>query len=475
MLTRLEIDGFKNLLGVKVDLGPFTCIAGPNGAGKSNLFDAVQLLSLLAGGAPIMEAAQRVRAVEGHGGDPKELFWTDGRSRSARMRLACEMIVPRRVVDDFGRVTQPSITFLRYELELGYEPPSGLANLGRLILLQEDLRHINLGDAPDRLRFPHVAKRFRSRVVAGRRSGTAFISTRETGDGEVVIQVHADGGSRGQPRPSPAKSAPRTIVGTTTTSSDPTILAARREMQSWRLLALEPSAMRSPDPYSAPPHVASNGAHLAAALYRLAMQAEAGADPEPERVYARVAGQLARLVGVRSLAVDRDDRRQLLTIEVEEMSGARVPTRGLSDGTLRFLALSLIHEDPSVTGLLCMEEPENGIHPARMGEMADLVRGLAVDAMEEPGPDNPMRQVIVNTHSPLFIQLQLRRSDPGSLLFAESAVVRGPGGDPVRTLRLRPLRGTWRTNGDERGIGEATMLDYLTLPPETQIPLEELA
>jgi hypothetical protein len=28
MLTRLEVDGFKNLLDLRVDLGPFTCIAG---------------------------------------------------------------------------------------------------------------------------------------------------------------------------------------------------------------------------------------------------------------------------------------------------------------------------------------------------------------------------------------------------------------------------------------------------------------
>jgi hypothetical protein len=27
MLTRLEVDGFKNLLGLTVELGPFTCIA----------------------------------------------------------------------------------------------------------------------------------------------------------------------------------------------------------------------------------------------------------------------------------------------------------------------------------------------------------------------------------------------------------------------------------------------------------------
>jgi AAA15 family ATPase/GTPase len=60
MLTRLEVDGFKNLLGLRIDLGPFTCIAGVNGVGKSNVFDAIQFLSLLAS-RPLLDAAQDVR------------------------------------------------------------------------------------------------------------------------------------------------------------------------------------------------------------------------------------------------------------------------------------------------------------------------------------------------------------------------------------------------------------------------------
>ena len=36
MLTRLEVNGFKNLVDFALDFGPFTCIFGPNGAGKSN-------------------------------------------------------------------------------------------------------------------------------------------------------------------------------------------------------------------------------------------------------------------------------------------------------------------------------------------------------------------------------------------------------------------------------------------------------
>lgn len=45
MLTRLEVSGFKNLRDVRLDLGPFTCIAGENGVGKSNVLDAIEFLS----------------------------------------------------------------------------------------------------------------------------------------------------------------------------------------------------------------------------------------------------------------------------------------------------------------------------------------------------------------------------------------------------------------------------------------------
>ena len=60
MLTRLKVDGFKNLVGADIRFGPFTCIAGANGVGKSNLFDAIRFLSLTANYS-LLEAALRVR------------------------------------------------------------------------------------------------------------------------------------------------------------------------------------------------------------------------------------------------------------------------------------------------------------------------------------------------------------------------------------------------------------------------------
>ena len=474
MLTRLEINGFKNLLDLKVDFGPFTCIAGPNGSGKSNVFDAIQFLSALAD-HEIMKAARMVRSVEGRGEDPRHLFWTDGTQHEDVMKLAAEMIVPKTVRDDFGREANATTTFLRYELELGYErPSSSMGSAPRLKLLSERLNYVKRGEAHDHLRWEHNKKLFRDQVVVGTRRGTSFISTDES-DGERTIRVHQDGGSRGNPKPWPADTAPRTIVCTTTTASDPTILAARREMQSWRLLMLEPSAMRSPDPFLARPLIEPSGAHLAAALYRRAMAARHGEEAEPERVYSEIARRLSQLVDVAAIRVDRDDRRELLTLEMQQPKGRFLPARSLSDGTLRFLALCIINNDPEVLGLICMEEPENGIHPERIEAMVQLVRGLAVDADRAPGESNPFRQVIVNTHSPLFVQLQKAED----LLFAKSVTVRGVTGTPRRTMSLLPVRDshreTWRVTDNKPTVGRAEILAYLTKPRGVQLTLDDYA
>jgi predicted ATPase len=466
MLTRLEVDGFKNLLNLQVDLGPFTCIAGVNGAGKSNLFDAIQFLSLLAS-KPFLDAAQEVRGVA-YGarlGDPRDLFWDGYAAGEHRMKFAAEMIIPQEVEDDFGRQARPSTTYLRYELELGYIPPAGAEKIGRIGLLAESLRHIRLGEAASRLRFPHSTAKFRKAVLTGHRSGIAFISTSLDGP-QAIVSIHQDGGSRGQPKPAAADRAPATVVSTVTSSDDPTILAARREMQSWRRLALEPSALRASDRYVDPRVMDATGLHLPATLRRIGYE-----DGDPERVYARVAGRLTDLSGlsVRRLRVDEDDVRELLTVELTESGGMTLSARSLSEGTLRFLALCVLLEDPSVQGLLCMEEPENGIHPANSEAMVDLLRDLAVDARDAPGPDNPFRQVIINTHSPYVVQLV----DPQDLLFADTALLRAPNESLASGLLLRPLAGTWRAaaHPEVPPVTRPDILPYLTTPPGAQLSL----
>lgn len=469
MLTRLEAHNFKNLIDFAVDFGPVTCLAGPNAVGKSNVFDAIHFLSFLAD-RTLMDAALSVRGSDKDTTDLRDLFWTDGRERAGSFSLAAEMLVDEHVIDEFGRPAKASSTFLRYEIEIGYEAPSPNGSLGRLVLLKETLTYLTEGDSSKRLRFPHSASEFRQHAVVNRRrTAGGFISTETAEDGQREIHIHQDGGSRGKPQKAPAATAPRTIVATSNTSATPTILAARREMQKWRILALEPSSMRRADPFHADPHVSSSGDHLAATLYRLGLTAEANGG-SAQQVNSRIVARLSEFVPIKAMCVVRDDVRQLVTLEVTERSGAVLPARSLSDGTLRFLTLTILREDPGADGLVCMEEPENGIHPAKMKSMVDLLYGIAIDASKRPSRENPMRQVILATHSPILVQL-MPKSD---LLFASSAAIRHEGSQPVSTLRLRPLVDTWRCTDADPGVGLATILTYLTSPPGAQLRIEDL-
>lgn len=457
MLTRLEVNGFKNLFDVTIEFGPYTCIAGPNALGKSNLFDVIEFLSL-AMDYPFMEAAQQIRAAGTRMGDPRTLFWVDDTDDAPpRMTLAAEMLVPEVVYDDFGQEARATSTYLRYEVELEYVPPAigGPVQIGGIRLLREDLNYITQSKAAAKLRWKNSPSKFRQAVVKNDRKGTGYISTGSDG----AFQVHQDGGSRGQPRRSAV--APRTVLSTINTSDDPTALAARREMQQWRNLALEPSAMRAPDSVAGTSAIGSNGAHLAAAMFRLARQ---GQDPD---VYAEVAATASALTDVRGISVDFDAKRDLLTLEARIGSGPFLPSRVLSDGTMRFLALSVIQADESFGGLICMEEPENGIHPARIEAMVTLLQNLAVDPQEPPGPDNPLRQVIVNTHSPRFVVFQ--RDDDMLVALPRSIVI---GGKTIQTITFAPMWESWRAGSGEDAVSKGLIGDYLTTPPDAPMVLD---
>ena len=242
MLTRLEVSGFKNLVDVDLHFGPFTCMVGPNGAGKSNLFDAIRFLHALASHT-LMEAAASVRDQDSRTADVRNLFHhADGRY-AERMSFAAEMVVPAKAVDDLGQEADASITFLRYVLELAYRDPGDNRTPGSLEIMKEELAHIPQRAAAKHLLFPHRARVWRRSVVRGQRRAPYFISTEEDG-GQRVVKLHQDGGSSGRPLRRSAANLPRTVLSVANAAESPTVVVARREMEAWRMLQLEPSALR---------------------------------------------------------------------------------------------------------------------------------------------------------------------------------------------------------------------------------------
>ncbi len=441
MLTRLKVSGFKNLVDVDVRFGPFTCIAGANGVGKSNLFDAIQFLSALAH-LPLLEAAMTVRGSGERSADVRSLFYRSVDGYDTRMSFGAEMIIPPLGSDDLGQEAEASITFLRYELEIGFISGSRADDPGELRILREELTPLRVTEAKRNLMFPHK-KPWRDSVITGRRS-SSFISTEEGApDGGPEVRLHQDGGSRGRPLKYRAEGMKRTILSSTNAAEAPTALLTKKEMLSWRLLHLEPSAMREPDEFMAPASLTSDGSHLPRTLYRM-NHPRGSSDPSGETspdVYDQVADRLRDLLDdVEQVNVDRDEKRQLFTLQVTTRDGVTYPARSLSDGTLRFLALAVIVLDREATGLLCLEEPENGLHPARIPAMLNLLFDLATDTTLPVGLDNPLRQILVNTHSPAVVA-QVSGDD---LLLAKVVRVAGPSGR-IPQVRFTSAANTWRT------------------------------
>jgi predicted ATPase len=468
MLTRLKVSGFKNLVDVDVHFGPFTCIAGANGVGKSNLFDAISFLSALAD-RPLIDAAMSVRDEAGRTTEVRSLFHRVGDQSDPQMSFEAEMIVPERGLDDLGQEAAASITFLRYSLTLAYRTDDPRTSRGSLQILREELVHITLGDAKRHLHFPHSTE-WRNSAIKGVRRGGPFISTQEGG----IIMLHQDK-SGGRPLARSAATLPRTVVSAANAAESPTALLARREMQSWKLLQLEPSSLRRPDDFSAPSRLGSDGSHLPACLNHLAKNASADSPGNPEEaessVLGQIAGRLSELIAdVTAVGIDRDERRELLTVQVTGADGTAHPARALSDGTLRFLALTVLEMDPTAQGLLCLEEPENGIHPERIPAMLQLLQDIATDVNEPLGPDNPLRQVIINTHSPAVVQ----EVPDDTLLVAQPEEVLRKG-TRFRGVVFAYLPDTWRAESQEPNdqiVSKGRLLAFLN-PVPAAVPVDD--
>lgn len=437
MLTRLSIRGFKNLVDVEIHFGPLTIVAGPNGVGKSNVFDAIRLLSMLAD-RPFLDAAKQVRG----GVEPHNLFSVGG---SDLVEFDCDVLIPRSGTDDFGQAAEASCTYLNYRLSLRYEEHDGVA---KIRLERESLSPIPKEDAESRLAFA-TSDTWRESVIHDATRTASFIETDERGHVRLWADRMQDGGS---PTEFIAERLPRTTLSSAQNAEEhKTAVLLRQEMRRWRQLQLEPSKLREADDFQDPPAIAPSGAHVAATLYRLAASVA-----EPEDIYADVANRLAQLVpDVDGIRVERDEGRRLLTLLLRDRRGVELPASSLSDGTLRFIALAVLEADPDATGVVCLEEPENGIHPQRVAAMLRLLDDMAVNPLELAALDNPLRQVIVSTHSPLVVS-NARAED---VVFATSAT-QSVGDRVVQGLRLRGLEGTWRgQTGDTMSIG--AVLAYL--------------
>jgi hypothetical protein len=448
MLTRIEVDGFKNLLGFSAEFGPFTCIAGPNAVGKSNLFDVIELLSLLAQ-HPLDKVASLVRTTPGAYEPAQSLFWNDGRVWAERIRIAVELLVDGWVSDDLGRGDLPDSPQYRYEIELQFDGGLRLA----------DERLISLGS--NAIHFPHHP----SFALAHRLDPARHA--------RVIFDLGAGIMPDGSAAPDLTR-ATRPVLQLYQTIEHAEILAVHSELSSWRRFALNPSDLRKPHEIGSAHRVGDSGEHLPLLLmqlvhpgYPIVTSAEDDEASAFSSLSSRIITKLGRIAGLRAITLHEDTERGILVIQSESRSGETLSARMMSEGTLRALALVLLGLQ-SGNRTLCIEEPENGFHPSHFDDLMHILYDLAIDPTADVTDEQaelgaydslPLRQAIITTHSPEIVRriFEARKAD---LLMATSATLTGPKGRTARVLQIQPLRNTWRCHDGIQGV-MLPMLPYV--------------
>ena len=172
-------------------------------------------------------------------------------------------------------------------------------------------------------------------------------------------------------------------------ASVPENLAVAAALGPARLLRLDPDALRQPSgliPYAeAVDFLDDRGAGLPGVLQAI----QGRGDDSFQQLSARVRQVFptVKRVGVRPITRDR------LTLETELTDGTVTTAAQMSEGLLYFLAFAALPW-MAPTSILLVEEPENGLHPARV---ADIVHALRAHSLATN------TQVLISTHSPLVI------------------------------------------------------------------------
>jgi predicted ATPase len=450
MITRIEIDGFKTFENFTMDFAPFVVIAGTNGSGKSNLFDALQLLGMIAA-KDLKEAFSEQR------GEAHELFTQYAQNRHSNLiRLAVELFIDKKVKDDWGTEKNLSHTRLRYEIhiERKSDPKSGFE---KLYVRHEVLKPIE--KQKDKW-FNGIIRDDGWKPLKRSHNYKPYINTEHI-NGMLAISLRQDG-SRGG-KPTPAKEIERSILSSVNSADFPHAFAVRKEFLSWRLLHINPVKMREPSKMLGPDKVNEDGEYLPSMLWRIETE-----DPGTLKDISRNIHNI--LPTIQSITIDEDKARQQYMVLARSSDGRQFTSRVLSEGTLRILLLAALKYDETHNGLICFEEPENGIHPFRMKNMLQLLKDLTSDFSLVDDSESPLRQVIINTHSPLLVKDYFENEKVFSGLFYYAHLVSNvnPAHNcAYKITKLNPVQTGYATRlfpeilPSDRAFTHAEVIEYL--------------
>lgn len=379
MIHRVKVTGYKSLENVEICLQPLSVLFGPNAAGKSNFLDSLQLLSRLVTARTLREAFEPP-----YRGKPLESFTFGDRGieslleqDSARFSLEVDVKISdaavrrteRQIAEMKGSITNGrsgrdviSHRHLRYKISVEIRPRSGM-----LQVIDESLQALSKNWEPLSRR-PFFERN--GEKISLRMEGQAHPTYFDVGlDHSIVSKPHYP-------------------------PHFPHVTAFRRELEGWQFFYFEPrQLMRAANGVKEVRHIGLMGEELAAFLNTLKV-----ANARQFRALERAIHSIIPSITGIQTEVNKFGEVELSLVE----GGRAIPARVLSEGTLRvlgLLSLSGANETPSVIGF---EEPENGIHPRRIQDIAELLSNRTVFGDT---------QVIVTTHSAVLPDM----IDPSSL------------------------------------------------------------
>lgn len=351
MLKKLTVRNFKSLNDVTVELPRLSVLFGPNAVGKSNLLDAIQALSRIGNAPTLSEALGGPFPVRGHSFEAFS-FAPDGLpglldKGSARFTLEADLTTGRENY--------------RYRIE-----PQIDIRSGQLSVIDEYLVQLGVSGKP---KGTAAIERVGSLLHIRPQAETDYIQQELVGLNHSILSDRSLG--------------PKAY---------PYLARVRNELLNWRTYYFEPRMkMReevSPDDVF---DIGIHGEYITQFLYKLRA--------EFPKHFDAVFRTLRSIVpSIETLNVELDERRGTLNLWIRQ-GGIEYSSRVVSEGTLRVLALCAMAANPWGGSLVALEEPENGVHPRQIDLIAQLLFSLT---------EQYQRQVVVTTHSPLFVDAILK-------------------------------------------------------------------
>jgi predicted ATPase len=367
-ITRIEIEAFRSLYAVTLELGDFSALVGANNAGKTNLADALQFLGEVARHGLEVALSRK-------GGYENVAFRRQRRTKRP-VRFAVTMTVESSEVRWWQQRRSGNY---RIHYEFGLRASS-------------ESREADYAVATERFTVHRLTK-------TGRPSGRPLFDLRRNGN-DITIEPAPE--RTRPPRPSSATRdllEPLTDAGFTDTYlrkrvSATDLLADQigfsaigqttfASLAATRLYQLSPVECRKSGSPTPNPELDVHGANLPAVVrYIQRNHAEA---------WSATLDSMRRIVpGLEAIETDFTHDRRLALQFVERGAGRPWSSAEVSDGTIQSLALFTALFDPRVP-LVLIEEPENSVHPWIVRAFVDACRAV------------PNKRVLVTTHSPALI------------------------------------------------------------------------